>query len=38
MIRRILDATNWFDLDLAEREIDDSVDFTSPDYGPNDPR
>ena len=37
MIRRIL-GDEGFDLDLPAREIDEPVDFTSPDYGENDPR
>ena len=35
MIRRIVGA-DGFDLDLPAREVDDPIDFTSPDYGEND--
>ncbi len=36
-IRRIV-GSDAFDLDLPEREVDDPIDFTSPDYGEDDPR
>ena len=32
MIRRIV-GDDDFDLDLPAREVDDPIDFTSPDYG-----
>ena len=35
MIRRIV-GDDGFDLDLPAREVDDPIDFTSPDYGEND--
>ena len=35
MIRRIV-GDDGFDLDLPEREVDDPIDFTSPDYGEDD--
>ena len=37
MIRRII-GDDAFDLDLPEREVDDPIDFTSPDYGEDDKR
>ena len=37
MIRRIV-GDDGFDLDLPAREVDDPIDFTSPDYGENDSR
>ena len=35
MIRRIV-GDDRFDLDLPAREVDDPIDFTSPDYSEND--
>ncbi len=35
MIRRIV-GDDGFDLDLPAREVDDPIDFTSPDYGEDD--
>ncbi len=35
MIRRIVGG-DGFDLDLPAREVDDPIDFTSPDYGEDD--
>ena len=37
MIRRIV-GSDASDLDLPEREVDDPIDFASPDYGEDDPR
>ena len=37
MIRRIV-GDDGFDLDLPAREVDDPIDFTSPDYGEDDSR
>ena len=34
MIRRIV-GDDRFDLDLPAREVDDPIDFTSPDYSEN---
>ena len=35
MIRRIV-GDDGFDLDLPAREVDDPIDFTSPNYSEND--
>ena len=35
MIRRIV-GDDGIDLDLPEREVDDPIDFASPDYGEDD--
>ena len=35
MIRRIV-GDEGFDLDLPAREVDDPIDFTSPNYGEDD--
>lgn len=37
MIRRIV-GDDGFDLDLPAREVDEPIDFTSPDYGEDGPR
>ena len=37
MIRRMV-GNDGFDLELPEREADDPIDFTSPEYGEDDPQ